>query len=127
MALNRAVEINHGRDAGYSTSRPNAQRSRKGFVHRLFGQIKITEQADQSCQDSSRIGAIKRVEQFAYLLGEPSDMTTTLANQLPRINLANDGSMHLVVESFRVHKMDMAIDNRDRIWIHERWVFYVAG
>src|SRR5216683_1322940 len=54
---------------GYSTPRPQAQRSRKGFVHRLLGKIKITEQADQSCQDSSRINAIKRVEQFAYLLG----------------------------------------------------------
>src|SRR2546426_10814934 len=52
---------------GYSTPRPQAQRSRKGFVHRLLGKIKITEQADQSCQDSSRIHAIKRVEQFAYL------------------------------------------------------------
>src|SRR6266436_8294734 len=57
------------RVAGYSTPRPQAQRSRKGLVHRLFGKIKITEQADQSCQDSSRIHAIKGVEQFAYLLG----------------------------------------------------------
>src|SRR5215216_640079 len=57
------------RVAGYSTLRPQAQRSRKGFVHRLLGKIKITEQADQSCQDSSRIHAIKGVEQFAYLLG----------------------------------------------------------
>ena len=85
------------RVVGYSTPRPYAQRSRKGFVHRLLGKIKITEQADQSCQDSSRIDAIKGVEQFAYLvmylLGERSDMTTTLANQLPRINLANGGSM----------------------------------
>src|SRR6266852_5075904 len=56
------------RVAGYSTPRPQAQRSRKGFVHRLLGKIKITEQADQSCQDSSRIHAIKGVEQFAYLL-----------------------------------------------------------
>src|SRR6516164_3188942 len=55
--------------AGYSTARPQAQRSRKRFVHRLLGKIKITEQANQSCQDSSRIRAIKRVEQFAYLLG----------------------------------------------------------
>jgi hypothetical protein len=47
---------------GYSTPRPQAQRSRKGFVHRLLGKIKITEQADQSCQDSSRINAIKGVE-----------------------------------------------------------------
>src|SRR2546427_8993811 len=56
------------RVAGYSTPRPQAQRSRKGFVHRLLGKIKITEQADQSCQDSSRLPAIKGVEQFAYLL-----------------------------------------------------------
>ena len=56
------------RFAGYSTLRPQAQRSRKGFVHRLLGKIKITEQADQSRQDSSRIHAIKGVEQFAYLL-----------------------------------------------------------
>src|ERR1700719_2514770 len=54
---------------GYSTPQPQAQRSRKGFVHRLLGKIKITEQADQSCQDSSRLHAIKGVEQFAYLLG----------------------------------------------------------
>src|SRR5229473_7025064 len=59
------------RVAGYSTLRPQAQRSRKGFVHRLLGKIKITEQADQSCQDSSRIHAIKGVEQFAYLFGGP--------------------------------------------------------
>src|SRR5450755_3347617 len=56
------------RVAGYSTPRPQAQRSRKGFVHRLLGKIKITEQADQSRQDPSRIYAIKGVEQFAYLL-----------------------------------------------------------
>src|SRR6202051_2030294 len=56
------------RVAGSSTPRPQAQRSRKGFVHRLLGKIKITEQADQSCQDSSRLHAIKGVEQFAYLL-----------------------------------------------------------
>src|SRR5713226_3044084 len=56
------------RVAGYSTPRPQAQRSRKGFVHRLLCKIKITEQTDQSCQDPSRIHAIKGVEQFAYLL-----------------------------------------------------------
>src|SRR4051812_42922701 len=48
--------------------RPKAQRSRKGFVHRLLGKIKITEQADQSCQDPTRILAIKGVEPFTYLL-----------------------------------------------------------
>src|SRR5882762_9643388 len=56
------------RVAGYSTLGPQAQCSGKGLVHRLFGKIKITEQADQSCQDSSRIHAIKGVEQFANLL-----------------------------------------------------------
>src|SRR6266436_6349258 len=56
------------RVAGYSTPRPQAQGSRKGLVHRLFGKIKITEQADQSCQDPSRIHAIQGVEQFTYLV-----------------------------------------------------------
>lgn len=56
------------RVAGYSTPGPQAHRSCKAS-HRLFGKIKITERADQSCQDSSRIHAIKGVEQFAYLLG----------------------------------------------------------
>jgi hypothetical protein len=37
-------------------------------VHRLLRKIKIAEQANQSCQDPSRIHAIKGVEQFAYLL-----------------------------------------------------------
>jgi hypothetical protein len=36
------------RVAGYSTPRPQAQHSRKGFVHGLLGKIKITEQAEQS-------------------------------------------------------------------------------
>src|SRR5579872_627812 len=54
------------RVVGYTIPRPQAEGSRKGFVHRLLGKIEITEQADQSCQDSSRIPAIKRVEQFAY-------------------------------------------------------------
>src|SRR5258707_7804780 len=66
---------------GYSTRRPQAQRSGKGLVHRLLGKIKITEQADQSCQDSSRIDAIKGVEQFAYLLrgtlGHDDDLSKT--------------------------------------------------
>src|SRR5277367_1307710 len=53
----------------HATARPQGQRSGKGFVHRLLGEIKITEQADQRCQDSSRIHAVKGIEQFAYLLG----------------------------------------------------------
>src|SRR6202162_5478706 len=57
------------RAAGHSTSQPQAQSSRKGLVHSLLGKVKITEQADQSRQDTSRILAIKGIEQFAYLLG----------------------------------------------------------
>src|SRR5207244_10778847 len=50
---------------------------------------KSTEQADQGRQCPSRSHAIKGVEQFAYLLGRALGHETTLANQLPRINLAN--------------------------------------
>src|SRR5215203_6369278 len=82
------------RVAGYSTPQPQAQRSRKGFVHRLLGKIKITEQADQSRQDSSRIHAIKGVEHFAYLLGGTLGHATTLANQQPRLNLAGSMQVH---------------------------------
>ena len=69
MALNRAVEISHGRGlSGTPLLGHGSQRRREGFVHRLLSKIKITEQADQSCQDSSRIHAIKGVEQFADLV-----------------------------------------------------------
>jgi hypothetical protein len=61
-------------------------------VHSLVGKINIAEQADQCCQDSSRIHPIKGVEYSRICAcicsGEHSDMTTTVANQLPRINLA---------------------------------------
>src|ERR1700678_194964 len=53
---------------GYSALRPQAQRSRKGLVHRLLGKIEIAEQSNQRRQDPSRIHAIKGVEQFANLL-----------------------------------------------------------
>src|SRR6202521_3884423 len=90
------------RVAGYSTPRPQAQRSRKGFVHRLLGKIKIAEQADQSCQDSSRIHAIKGVEQFAYLpagtlrydtLGHDDDLSKTATpNQFDKRQIDAGGS-----------------------------------
>src|ERR1700685_191547 len=35
------------RVAGHSSRRPQAERGRKGFMHRLLGKIKIPEQADQ--------------------------------------------------------------------------------
>ena len=70
MALKRAVEINHGRGLpGTPLFGHTLERSRKGLVHRLLGKIEIPEQADQRCQDSSRIHAIQGVEQFADLLG----------------------------------------------------------
>jgi hypothetical protein len=53
-------------------------------VHRLLGKIKITEQADQSCQDSSRLHAIKGIEQFAYLL------TYLLGGRFGRDKLGHD-------------------------------------
>src|SRR6202034_1150387 len=72
MVLNRAVEINHGRGLpGTPLLGHRLSADCKGFVHPFLGKITITEQADQSCQDSSRIHAIKGVEQFAYLLGGP--------------------------------------------------------
>src|SRR5882672_5622797 len=46
------------RVAGYSTPRPEAQRSRKGFVHRLLGKIKITEQAHQRSKNPARFGPV---------------------------------------------------------------------
>src|SRR6266481_9730971 len=51
----------------HSAATGSAQRQR--LRASLLGKIKITEQTDQSRQDSSRIHAIKGVEQFAYLLG----------------------------------------------------------
>jgi hypothetical protein len=41
------------RVGGYTSPRPEAERRRKGLVHRILGQIEITERADQSCEDSS--------------------------------------------------------------------------
>src|SRR4029077_9174019 len=95
---------------GYSPRRPQAQRSRKGFVHRLLGKIKITEQADQSCQDSSRIHAIKGVEQFACLLGG------TLAHD-------DDPSKPATPNQFGKRRIDAKRPGRDsEIWTTERFL-----
>ena len=51
IALKRAVEMSQGRGFRYAGLRPRVQSSGKGLVHGLFGDIKISEQADQSCQD----------------------------------------------------------------------------
>src|SRR5438552_9270476 len=100
------------RVAGYSTPRPQAQRSRKGFVHRLLGKIKITEQADQSCQDSSRIHAIKGVEQFAYLLWG------TLEHD-------DDRSKPATPNQFGKRRIDAKCPGRDsEIWTTERFLGY---
>src|SRR6266699_2799636 len=98
------------RVVGYSTPRPQTQRSRKGFVHRLLGKIKITEQADQSCQDSSRIHAIKGVEQFAYLLGG------TLGHD-------DDLSKPATLNQFGKRRIDAKCPGRDsEIWTTERFL-----
>src|SRR4029450_4576118 len=98
------------RVAGYSTPRPQAQRSRKGFVHRLLGKIKITEQADQSCQDSSGITAIKGVEQFAYLLGG-------------RLGHDDDLSKPATPNQFGKRRIDAKRPGRDsEIWTTERFL-----
>src|ERR1700732_1100078 len=98
------------RVVGYSPSRPQAQRSRKGFVHRLLGKIKITEQADQSCQDSSRIHAVKRVEQFAYLLGG-------------MLRHEDDFSNPATPNQFGKRRIDAKCPGRDsEIWATERFL-----
>ena len=98
------------RAIGNPTFRPQAQRSRKGFVHRLLGKIKITEQADQSCQDSSRIHAIKRVEQFAYLFGG------TLGHD-------DDLSKPAIANQFGKRRIDAKCPGHDsEIWTTERFL-----
>src|SRR3984893_8406786 len=98
------------RVTGYSTRWPQAQRSRKGFVHRLLGKIKITEQADQSCQDPSRIHTIKGVEQFAYLLGG------TLGHD-------DDLSKPATPNQFGKRRIDARCPGRDsEIWTTERFL-----
>src|SRR5437899_7268909 len=95
---------------GYSTTGPPAQRSRKGFVHRLLGEIKITEQANQSCQDSSRIHAIKGVEQFAYLLGGTLGHNDDLSKPVTR-------------NQFGKRRIDAKCPGRDsEIWTTERFL-----
>src|SRR5215813_265748 len=98
------------RVAGYTTPRPQAQRRRKGFVHRLLGKIKITEQADQSCQDSSRIHAIKGVEQFAYLLGG-------------RLGHDYDRSKPAIPNQFGKRRIDVKCPGHDsEIWTTKRFL-----
>src|SRR5215510_16613026 len=99
------------RGSGHSTPRPQAQRSRKGFMHRLLGKINITEQANQSREDSSRILAIKRVEQFAYLLG-----CGTLGHD-------DDLSKPATPNQFGKRRIDAKRPGRDfEIWTTERFL-----
>ncbi|MDT4966882.1 MAG: hypothetical protein QOJ64_1619 [Acidobacteriota bacterium] len=68
MALNRAVNISHGRGLPGTPLRGHRlSAAAKACMHRLLGKIRITEQADQRCQDSSLIHAMG-VEHFTYLL-----------------------------------------------------------
>src|SRR5208337_5553967 len=49
------------RVAGYSTLRPQAQRSRKSFVHGFFGDIEISEQAHQRSKNPARFLPVNRL------------------------------------------------------------------
>lgn len=85
MALNRAVEINHGRRLPGTP--PSATGLAQPQTLRASPPRQDQKQADQGRRDSSRIHAIKGIEQFANLLGGTLGHDPTLANQLRRINL----------------------------------------
>src|SRR5437016_5957784 len=94
MALNRAVEINmvagcwvlHSSATGSAQpQRLRASPPRQDQNHRASGSELpgfVPNPRDKGESTNSRICSVER-----------SDMTTTLANQLPRINLANGGSI----------------------------------
>ena len=94
MALNRAVEINQGRGLpgtpllGHTLSAVAkasciASSARSKSPSKRIRVARIRRESTRYRESSnSRICSVER-----------SDMTTTLANQLPRINLANGGSM----------------------------------
>src|SRR5436853_1885837 len=106
------------RVAGYSTPRPQAQRLRKGFVHHLLGKIKITEQADQSRQNSSRIQAIKGVEEFTYL--RMYLLGGTLGHD-------DDRSKPPTPNQFGKRRSDVKRPRRDsESWTTERFVAWVS-
>jgi hypothetical protein len=85
MALNRAVAINQGRglSAAIGSAKPQRLRALPPRQDQQSPRKRVTPRTHE----------IKGAEQFAYLLGRRLDMATTLANQLPRINLANGESM----------------------------------
>src|SRR5438552_8340873 len=45
----------------YTIRGPALHRLRKGLLHRLLGQVEVTEQADQSGEDPARVGAVDGV------------------------------------------------------------------
>src|SRR5271154_4842192 len=93
MALNRAVEINHGRGlsgtpllghrlSAVAKASCIASSARSKSPSKRIRVARIRRESTRYRESSnSRIGSV-----------EPSGMTTTLANQLQRINLANAGS-----------------------------------
>ena len=113
MALNRAVEINHGRGLPGTPLLGQSLSAAATASHRLLGKIKITEQADQSCQDSSRIHAIKGVEQSAYLLMYL--LWGTLGHD-------DDRSKPATPNQFGKRRIDAKCPGRDsEIWTTERF------
>src|SRR5579864_7234465 len=98
MALNRAVEINHGRGlsgtplVGHTLSAAAkasciASSARSKSPSKRIRVARIRRESTRYRESSnSRIWS-------RICSGERSDMTTTLTNQLSRINLANGGSI----------------------------------
>src|SRR5882762_1324156 len=76
------------RVGGYSTARPLAQRSRKGFVHRLLGDIKISQQAHQRSKNPARFGPVKRLYGSAELFGNILRHAVKLTNERTSHNCA---------------------------------------
>src|SRR6516164_5629486 len=57
------------RTRGYSLLRPSLQRSTKGIVQCVLGQLKVAEQPNQACKDPPRLRAINGVQFLPRLFG----------------------------------------------------------
>jgi hypothetical protein len=80
--------------AGYSTLRPEAQRSRKGFVHRLLGRSKSPSKRIRVARirPNPRDKESSNSRIWHVFVGGSSDATATQQNSY-RNNLANGGFM----------------------------------
>ena len=70
MALKRAVEISHGTWIVRNASlRPGLQSGGECLMHRLFGQIQVSEEAHQRRQNPARFRPVKSLNGPAELFG----------------------------------------------------------